>query len=112
MLARITKHSEDHFGADPDKVNWGDVGTLEPPAHHRRRLLIEMLRRAKGATITEMVDATGWQLTRRWMRAADTRRGGRRISLPLCCRHTVFPRGRQPIVLRSHGLDQEHVDGH
>ncbi len=26
-----------------------------------------------------------------WMRAADTRRGGRRISLPLCCRHTVFP---------------------
>jgi hypothetical protein len=28
MLARISKLSEDHFGADPDKVNWGDVGSL------------------------------------------------------------------------------------
>ena len=29
MLTRIAKLSEDHFGADPDRVNWGDVGTLE-----------------------------------------------------------------------------------
>ena len=38
MLARIAELSEDHFGADPDKVNWGDVGTLEDYAHHLRRI--------------------------------------------------------------------------
>jgi hypothetical protein len=30
--------SENHFGADPDKVNWGDVGTLEDYARHLRRI--------------------------------------------------------------------------
>ena len=38
MLARIAKLSEDHFGADPDKVNWGDVGTLEDYARHLRHI--------------------------------------------------------------------------
>jgi hypothetical protein len=38
MLARIVKLSEEHFGADPDKVNWGDVGTLEDYARHLRRI--------------------------------------------------------------------------
>jgi hypothetical protein len=38
MLARISRLSEDHFGADPDKVNWGDVGTLEDYARHLRRI--------------------------------------------------------------------------
>ncbi len=38
MLARIAKLSEDHVGADPDRVNWGDVGTLEDYARHRRRI--------------------------------------------------------------------------
>ena len=38
MLARIAKLSENHFGADPDKVNWGDVGTLEDYARHLRRI--------------------------------------------------------------------------
>ena len=38
MLTRISKLSEDHFGADPDKVNWGDVGTLEDYARHLRRI--------------------------------------------------------------------------
>ena len=38
MLARIAKLSADHFGADPDKVNWGDVGTLEDYARHLRRI--------------------------------------------------------------------------
>ncbi len=28
MLTRISKLSEDHFGADPEKVNWGDVGSI------------------------------------------------------------------------------------
>ena len=38
MLARIAKLSEDHFGADPDKVNWGDVGTIEDYARQLRRI--------------------------------------------------------------------------
>jgi hypothetical protein len=38
MLTRISQLSEDHFGADPDKVNWGDVGTLEDYARHLRRI--------------------------------------------------------------------------
>ena len=38
MLARIAQLSDDHFGADPDKVNWGDVGTLEDYARHLRRI--------------------------------------------------------------------------
>jgi hypothetical protein len=38
MLERIAKLSEDHSGADPDKVNWGDVGTLESYARHLRRI--------------------------------------------------------------------------
>ena len=38
MLARIAKLSEDHFGANPDKVNWGDVGSLEDYARHLRRI--------------------------------------------------------------------------
>ena len=28
MLQRLTALSADHFGADPDEVNWGHVGTL------------------------------------------------------------------------------------
>ncbi len=27
-LARLTALSADHFGADPNSVNWGTVGTL------------------------------------------------------------------------------------
>ena len=38
MLARIAQLSDDHFGADPDKVNWGDVGTLEDQARNLRRI--------------------------------------------------------------------------
>lgn len=38
MLARIAKLSEEHFGADPDRVNWGDVGSLEDYARHLRRI--------------------------------------------------------------------------
>ena len=28
MLARLIALSSDHFGCDPEAVNWGDVGTL------------------------------------------------------------------------------------
>ena len=28
MLQRLTACSADHFGVDPDDVNWGHVGTL------------------------------------------------------------------------------------
>jgi hypothetical protein len=38
MLARISKLSDDHFGADPAKVHWGHVGTLEDYARHLRRI--------------------------------------------------------------------------
>jgi hypothetical protein len=38
MIERIVKLSDDHFGADSDKVNWGDVGTLEDYARHLRRI--------------------------------------------------------------------------
>lgn len=38
MLARIAKLSENHFGADPEKVHWGDVGSLEDYARHLRRI--------------------------------------------------------------------------
>ena len=38
MLTRIAKLSADQFGADPDKVNWGDVGSLEDYARHLRRI--------------------------------------------------------------------------
>lgn len=29
MLARLHAFSDDHFGADPDQVNWSDLGSLE-----------------------------------------------------------------------------------
>jgi hypothetical protein len=38
MLARIAKLSENHFGADPEKVHWGDVGSLEDYARHLRSI--------------------------------------------------------------------------
>lgn len=33
MLARLQAFSDDHFGADPEKVNWADVGRIEHQAH-------------------------------------------------------------------------------
>ena len=35
MLARLQALSDDHFCAQPDEIDWGDVGTLE---HYRARL--------------------------------------------------------------------------
>ena len=35
MLARIQALSDDHFGADPERLNWADVGSLE---YHTRLL--------------------------------------------------------------------------
>ena len=35
MLARLVAHSADHFGYDPEEVNWGHVGTLD---YYRARL--------------------------------------------------------------------------
>ena len=29
MLARLQAFSEDHFGADPERLNWADIGSLE-----------------------------------------------------------------------------------
>lgn len=33
MLTRLQTFSDDHFGADPEKVNWGHLGSLEYQAH-------------------------------------------------------------------------------
>jgi hypothetical protein len=35
MLERLTALSADHFDTHPDKVDWGDVGTLN---HYRAKL--------------------------------------------------------------------------
>lgn len=35
MLARLAALSADHFGTNPDEINWGDVGTLN---HYLARL--------------------------------------------------------------------------
>ncbi|KGJ07168.1 hypothetical protein IC63_09460 [Paracoccus sphaerophysae] len=35
MLARLQALSDDHFGAHPDEIDWGHVGTLN---HYRARL--------------------------------------------------------------------------
>ena len=35
LLAKLVAFSDTHFGADPDVVTWGDVGTLN---HHLAKL--------------------------------------------------------------------------
>ena len=35
MLQRLTEFSADHFGVEPDEVDWGHVGTL---SHHAQLL--------------------------------------------------------------------------
>ena len=35
MLERLAALSADHFGASPDEIHWGHVGTLN---HHRAKL--------------------------------------------------------------------------
>lgn len=38
MLARLQALSDDHFNADPDAINWADVGTLDHNARQLRRI--------------------------------------------------------------------------
>lgn len=38
MLARLQALSADHFNSHPDKINWGDVGTLEHYASLLKRI--------------------------------------------------------------------------
>ena len=45
MLERIKALSDDHFGASPDDINWGHVGTL---AHYA-----ELLKRITDAAFKE-----------------------------------------------------------
>lgn len=33
MLARLQAFSEDHFGVDPERLNWAHVGSLEYQAN-------------------------------------------------------------------------------
>lgn len=38
MLARLAELSAEHFGVAPEKVHWGDVGTLASYAELLRRI--------------------------------------------------------------------------
>ena len=38
MLARLQALSDDHFGFDPEAVNWGSVGSLEHVASDLREI--------------------------------------------------------------------------
>ena len=38
MLARLQALSDEHFGAEPDAVDWGDVGTVSHYAEQLRRI--------------------------------------------------------------------------
>lgn len=38
MLARLQALSDDHFGAAPDEVNWGHVGSLDHYAELLKRI--------------------------------------------------------------------------
>ena len=38
MLGRIQQFSADHFNVDPDRITWGDVGTLSHYAELLKRI--------------------------------------------------------------------------
>lgn len=38
MLGRLQRLSTDHFNADPDRITWGDVGTLSHYAELLKRI--------------------------------------------------------------------------
>lgn len=38
LLARLQQHSADHFGVNPDAVQWGHVGDLEHVLSHLREI--------------------------------------------------------------------------
>ena len=38
MLGRLQQLSADHFHADPDRITWGDVGTLSHYAELLKRI--------------------------------------------------------------------------
>jgi hypothetical protein len=39
MLARLTELSDDHFGTEPDRITWGEVGTLGHYAELLKRIM-------------------------------------------------------------------------
>ena len=39
MLARLQSFSDDHFGADSDRLNWGDLGSPEYQAHLLKQII-------------------------------------------------------------------------
>lgn len=49
MLARLQSFSEDHFCADPERLNWGDVGSLEYRAHLLKQISDFVFREGKHA---------------------------------------------------------------
>ena len=73
MLARLAQLSDDHFGADPEAINWADVGTIESYAATLKQL---------GFVVHEVTGAgrTAMQVTRlgRATRLPSRRRRRRR----------------------------------
>lgn len=49
MLARLAAFSANHFDADPDSVNWGQVGTLEFYATQLKRITDSAFREGEHA---------------------------------------------------------------
>ena len=49
MLARLQAFSDDHFGADPEQVNWSHVGSLEYQAHLLKQISDFVFRKGEHA---------------------------------------------------------------
>ncbi len=49
ILERLREMSDDHFGADPDSVNWGDVGSLRHVLAQLREVRDQLFREGEYA---------------------------------------------------------------
>ena len=49
MLARLQALSDDHFGANPERVDWSHVGSLDFYAEHLRELCDQAFREGEYA---------------------------------------------------------------
>jgi len=57
-VSKITREGLKAIGTDPDK---GPMAPLKARQGTKQAVLIDMLRREEGATIGQVVEATGWQ---------------------------------------------------
>ena len=49
MLARLTALSAEHFGINPDEINWGHVGTLTNDRNRLREIIDRTFRESEHA---------------------------------------------------------------